>query len=266
MSHFSVPVSNFMSSPVHSVEAIMLLADVDKEMVAKKVSSLAVISATGKTAGVITRTDLLKVGRRQAGAMQGAALLTFPNKPVSEVMTKDIVTLTGDESLEDASRVMLENGYHRIYVTDNEGATIGVLSTRDIMLAIAQQRLNKPISDYMSSPAFTVRASEPISLASERLAKARVSGLIVMDKDWPVGLFTQTVALGAKDLPKDTHVDEVMDHSMLLLDPHTPVFRAAAQAAAMDVRRVVVWDGNKVQGILTGLDFAAVAASVVAKE
>jgi predicted transcriptional regulator len=264
LSHFSVSVRDFMSSPVHAVEATALLSEVHAKMSDRGVSSLAVTDADGKTCGVITRTDLLKVGRRQAGSRRDAALLTFPNKSAAEVMTKDIVTVKPDDSVEQAADIMIKNGYHRIYVQDN-GVTVGVLSTRDIMLVIGEKRLNKPISSFMSSPAFTVRATEPISLASERLAKARVSGLIVVDQDWPVGLFTQTVALQAKDLPKETTIDEVMDPGMLLLDPTTPIFRAAAQAAAMDVRRVVAWDGSKIQGILTGLDFAKAAAPMPAR-
>lgn len=264
MSHFSAPVSHFMSSPVFSVKPDVLLTDVHAEMVSRGVSSLAVIGEGGETCGVITRTDLLKVGRRQAGARKNASLLTFPNKQAQEAMTTGIVTVTSDDTIEHAAAVMRKNHYHRIYVEDH-GKIVGILSTRDIMLVIAQQKLNKPISTFMSSPAFTVRAHEPISLASERLAKAHISGLIVVDNDWPVGIFTQTVALAATDMPQDTHTEDVMDSAMLLLSPETPIFRAAEQAAAMEVRRVVAWDGKNIKGILTGLDFAKAAAPVVSK-
>jgi predicted transcriptional regulator len=262
MSTFSIPVSDFMSSPVHSVQSDTLLAEVHKQMSLLGVSSFAVVD-NGKTCGVVTRTDLLRMGRRQAGGRRDAALLVFPTKPVSEVMSKDIVMAKPDDTIEQTAQKMAKNGYHRIYI-EEDGETVGVLSTRDIMLAIAQQRMNKPIFDFMSSPAFTVRATEPISLASERLAKAHVSGLIVVDEGWPVGLFTQTAALAAKDLSQETAVEDAMDSAMLLLDPGTPIFRAAAQAAAMDVRRVVVWDGKKVCGILTGLDFAKAARPTAA--
>ena len=248
-----------MSSPVFYVSPDLPLTEVHTEMMAKGVSSLAVIDADGNTCGVVTRTDLLKVGRRQAGSRKNAALLTFPSKAVKEVMTTGIVTVQPNDSIESAASTMGKNNYHRIYVED-QGKIVGLLSTRDIMLVIGQQRLNKPISLFMSTPAFTVRANEPISLASERLAKAHVSGLIVVDNDWPVGIFTQTVALAATDLPQDTNTEEVMNSAMLLLDPETPIFRAAEQAAAMEVRRVVAWDGKSIKGILTGLDFAKAAA------
>ena len=259
MPRFSTPVQNYMSSPVHAVEANANLSEVYQKMSTLSISSLAVADENGHSCGVVTRTDLLREGRRQAGSRREAALLTFPKTPVKEFMTADVATVGPDESIEQACQIMLENNYHRIYIEAGK-KFVGVLSTRDVMHTIAEQRLNKPLSAYMSSPVFTVRAQEPLSLASERLQKARVTGLVVMDGDWPVGLFTQTVALSARELSQDTPVEEVMDSAMLLLHPEIPLFRAAAQAAAMDVRRVVAWDGGRAIGILTGLDFARAAS------
>ena len=88
-----------------------------------------------------------------------------------------------------------------------------------------------------------------------------MSGLVVVDDGLPVGVFTQGVALEARHLARETPVEQAMNSAILLLSPNTPIFRAAAQAAAMEVRRVVAWDGNKACGILTGLDFTKAAAT-----
>jgi CBS domain-containing protein len=112
----------------------------------------------------------------------------------------------------------------------------------------------------MSSPAFTVRASEPISLATDRLEKAHISGLIVVDGEWPVGFFSQREALAARDLPRSTPVEEGMTSAMLALEADTPLHRAAAQAAELRVRRVIAVRSRNIEGILSGLDFARSAA------
>lgn len=263
MSHFSAEVAGYMSAPAFTVAIHNSLDEVYRRLDAAQVSSLAVTD-DGKLVGVITRTDLLEVGKRQAGSSKQAELLTFPNQQVQEIMTKDVLTVTGGDSIEEAAQLMVKNRVHRVYVV-HEGLPTGVVSTRDVMLAIRDKRMNKPISDFMSSPIFSIRASEPISLAGERLEKARVSGLVVVDDGLPVGVFTQSVALKARHMPKGTPVEECMSPAILLLSPSTPVFRAAAQAAAMEVRRVVAWDGNKVSGILTGLDFARAAAPSLVK-
>jgi CBS domain-containing protein len=82
----------------------------------------------------------------------------------------------------------------------------------------------------------------------------------VVENDWPVGIFTQVEALESRDVPRNTPVEDVMSSRILALRPDTLLHRAAAQAAATRVRRVIVQDGDRLAGILTGLDFARAAS------
>jgi CBS domain-containing protein len=86
-----------------------------------------------------------------------------------------------------------------------------------------------------------------------------VSGLAVLDDGWPVGVFTQEEALEARDQPRDTPVETAMNPAMLALEAETPLHRAAAQAEALRVRRIIVVRGTRLEGILSGLDFARAA-------
>jgi predicted transcriptional regulator len=255
---FSAPVHLYMSAPVHTIEASEDLRAAQLRLDGLAVSSLAVLDGDRRLVGVISRTDLIRVGRRQAGSRGKAALLTLPEKPISRRMSSELVTIGPDETLTAAARKMVDQRLHRLFVVGSDGL-VGVISTRDIMLAIRDKRVNKPISDWMSKPVFTVRAEEPISLATERLEKAHVTGLAVVDDGWPVGVFTQREALDARNQPRDTRVEDVMDAAMLALEVDTPLHRAAAQAEAMRVRRIIAVKGRRLEGILTGLDFARAA-------
>ncbi len=247
-----------MSAPVHCVAPDDDLQLAQLRLSGLGISSLAVVDEESRPVGVISMTDLIHVGREQAISRAKAALLTLPDQPVSAQMTSEIVAVAPDDSIETAARCMLERQIHRIYVVD-AGKLTGVLSTRDVMLAIRDKRVNRPIEKWMSSPAFTIRAQEPISLATERLEKAHVSGLVVLDGEWPVGLFTQRESLESRSHTRDTPVEEVMSSAMLSLESATPIHRAAAQAAALRVRRVIATRGRKIEGILTGLDFVRAA-------
>ena len=258
MSNFQMPVELFMSSPVHRVEPSENLQSVYSRLGSLGVTSLAVVDDAESLVGVISTTDLLRVGRRENGGRPGRVLLSFPDERVSERMTKEVVVVGSGDSIAVAAERMVNGHLHRVYVVEGE-KLVGVLSTRDIMLAIRDKVMRAPIEDWMSSPAFTVRASENISLAVDRLGKAKVTGLIVVDDGWPVGLFTQREALMSAELPDETPVEAVMNAAMLILDRRTPLHRAAAQAAALHVRRVIAVKGDEVVGILTGLDFARAA-------
>ena len=131
-----------------------------------------------------------------------------------------------------------------------------------MLLAIERKRVATPIHEVMSAPAFVIPLGAKLSLATDRLERAHVSGLCVVDEDeWPVGTFTQREALASRDLDGDTPLEEVMSYAMLCLDVRTPLYRAAAYAHATRARRVLAVEDNRVEGVLTGLDFARVAAT-----
>ena len=259
MGNFPMSLDLYMSSPVHTVRADQTLEAAHARMAEHSISSLAVVDGGGKLAGVVSRTDLLRIGRRDAGAAHDAALLTFPSNPVSQSMTAKAVTLGPKASVAQAAKLMTEERLHRIYVVDGADL-LGVVSTKDVMKAVRDTRVRVAISEHMSSPVFTVRAEDPVSLATERLEKARVSGLVVVDGEWPVGVFTQEEALEWKDIERDVAVEAVMSPAMICLDVSTPIHRAAAHAVSMDVRRIIAVENRQLQGILTGLDIARVAA------
>jgi predicted transcriptional regulator len=260
VSNFEVAVEHYMNAPAQSVTESDTLETVRKRLEALRISSLAVVNDTNGLAGVISMTDLIRVGRIQAGSRPDSALLTLPNQQIHEVMSREVVTVGPKDPISLASRRMLEGHIHRVYVMD-QGKLIGVLTTRDLALAIRDKRVRQSIEEWMSTPVFTVRADEPVSVATERLVKAHVTGLVVLEDDWPIGLFTQREALRSMDHRRETHVDQVMSSAMLVLNQKTPLHRAAGQVAALHVRRVVAIDDHRrVSGILTGADFARVTA------
>lgn len=255
MSHVQVAVRNYMTTPLLSVRESSFVDHAHRRLQNYRVSALPVVDEEGSVVGVISRTDVLKVGRREADVSGERRLLAFPAKPVSAYMTPDPIAVDEDADLSVAAALMLSHRIHRVFVRV-QGEIAGLVTTRDLMRAISEQRLDRPLSEFMSAPLFTVRDDDPVSLAVERLEKARVTGLVVVDADWPIGIFTQVEALEARDLAGDTATEDVMNPAILVLESDTPVHRAASQAAAMDVRRIVVTEGPRPVGIVTGLDFA----------
>lgn len=92
---------------------------------------------------------------------------------------------------------------------------------------IVSSRLNNAISEVMSAQLFSVRADDPISLATRRLSKAKVTGLVVVEGHFPVGLLIQDEALVCKEVPRDAAVEQTMSPAMLCLETDTPIHRAA---------------------------------------
>jgi CBS domain-containing protein len=260
MLRLSMPVSTFMTAPAIAVSETALLADADQVLRDRNVSCVAVVGEDGRPVGAISRTDLLRIGRVEARLRSRPALISFPDRQVRDAMIRGLVAVTPETALSAAARTMASCRIHRVFVMTGDELA-GVLSTKDVLLAIDAARVITPIREVMSAPVHTIPLSAKLSLAVDRLEQAHVSGLCVVDDDgWPVGTFTQREALASRDLAGDTRVEEVMSYSMLCLPTLTPLHRAAAHAYATRARRVLAIEDRYVRGVLTGLDFARFAA------
>ena len=259
MTAIATPVRTFMSSPVRSVREDASLDATYAALCDRSLSSLAVVDASDRPVGVISRTDLLRLGRVLEARERRMPLLDFPAQTVGEVMHRGVVTVAPDAPVSEAAAIMVHEHIHRVFV-GSATHLVGVFSTKDVMRAVSAARIARPISDFMSAPVITVRALETIATATDRLADAHVAGLVVLDDDdAPVGVFTQLEALQAKRLSAATPVEDAMSYAMLCLDVHMPLYRAAAHAAETRVRRLIAVDRRRVWGVLTGIDFARAA-------
>jgi CBS domain-containing protein len=252
-----------MTTDVATLGPDAMLSNVARQLDERRISAMPIVDASGTITGVVSRTDLLHVGRIQAGSHHKAAALTLPEKRVSELVTKNgrkPLVIAPQTTLREAARVMCTERVHRLFVVDG-GKLVGVLSTLDLMTAVRNAKIESPIAEIMSTPIFSVKAQQPISVAIERLENARVTGLVVLDDDFPVGVFTQVEAIQVRDLPRDTRIDDVFDPSMLCLPVSTKLYRAAEQARRLEVRRIIPCRDREAVGVVTAFDFAKLVAA-----
>jgi CBS domain-containing protein len=160
-----------------------------------------------------------------------------------------------------AARIMVDDKLHRLFIVDG-GRLVGVLSTRDLAAVVRDARIEAPLESVMTALILAIDVNAPVSAAVELLARATVSGLIVTDDGLPIGMFTQQSALASRDLPGSTPIEAAYDAAVICLPAETKLHHAAAHAAQLDVRRVVVCRNREAVGIVSGLDFARVACDV----
>jgi len=258
MSRFDKPVSDYMKSPVQTVSTVDSIELAYDHLSNSNLSCLAVLDQAGKLAGTISRTDLLHLGRRRRGNRR-RVLLDLPRRSVKDVMSKGVVSVRPHETVARAAALMAEKHIHRVFVNEG-GELLGVMSTKDVMVAICDKRIETPLSRFASFPLHSVQVDDPMSLALQNLESACVRGLVVTENGWPVGIFSQAEALAARDFPPGTEVEIAMNSAILVLDENTALHRACAQATALRVRRVVTMRDGVAAGILTGTDFARAAS------
>lgn len=254
-------VSLLKSSPVASLSPETTLDAAYRRMAERRISCMPIVDANGRALGVLSDTDLLRIGRMQPSSLAGVQVLELPGEPVSQHMHPGVITVPEEAPVTTAAGLLVEHHIHRVFVA-NEGELTGVFSTEEVLVALREKRIGTPIGDVMTAPVQTVPLTAPLAEAVARLDHAGITGLAVVDeRQHPVGVFTRTEALKARDLAPDTKVEDAMSYAMLYQNARTPIFRAAAHAYETRTRRVLVLDGRKIAGILTGLDFARVLAT-----
>ena len=116
-----------------------------------QVTGAPVVDAQGRCAGVLSATDFVQWVERGAPIMPGKEsnqgicsawqMLeeeAFPQTYVRNVMTKNPVTAGEGTSIGTLARKMLDAHIHRVIVVDEEERPVGVVSSTDILAAVAR--------------------------------------------------------------------------------------------------------------------------------
>jgi predicted transcriptional regulator len=87
-----------------------------------------VCDARGRLVGVLSRSDLVDPDRNVGG---------FEDKLVQDLMTPAMFTLQGSDPVIAAVRLMVREGIRRVIVVDRNQGMIGIVTSTDILTALA---------------------------------------------------------------------------------------------------------------------------------
>jgi CBS domain-containing protein len=116
-------IADVMRSEFIEVAPEDTLGEVAERMNAINVGAV-VVKDFGRLIGILTERDLLK-------AM--AARVHTSEARVRQWMTENPITTTLDTDVDEAARVMLENGFRHLPVLDDSGQVAGVVSLRRVV-------------------------------------------------------------------------------------------------------------------------------------
>jgi CBS domain-containing protein len=113
----------------------------------KQVRSVGVTNASGKLAGVISHSD---VSDKVAAENKCPAWMK-----AADIMTRELVTVTPEMTMEDCLRLMEQNTIFHLLVVDAGGQYRGMLSVSDILRVVASDE--KARADLLESFIFPSR-------------------------------------------------------------------------------------------------------------
>lgn len=112
------------------------IQDVARNMSENDVSALIVVNDDGHMVGLISRTDLVNARLYEQYWKHWRGLTA------GHIMITDVVAVRPEDTLQHASKMMMERRIHRVVVVEelNEGVKpIGILSVTDVVRDIARE-------------------------------------------------------------------------------------------------------------------------------
>ncbi|AIY91078.1 CBS domain-containing protein [Geoglobus acetivorans] len=114
--------------------------------------------------------------------------------PVKEIMTREVCTVSKDESVLNASRKMIECGVGSVVVVE-DSKPVGIVTERDIITkVVARNRVPADVlvEEIMSYPVITVSPNTSTRDAGTIMLKKGIRRLPVINGDELVGIVTDT--------------------------------------------------------------------------
>jgi CBS domain-containing protein len=132
-------VADAMNANVISISEEASLSDAIEQLRQNKISALVVVDHSGHMVGVISQTDLLRAWKESSGSS------SVMHSPVSQYMTRDVVSVAPHKTLDYAMRTLNEHHIHRLVVVETRDGgrfvtdrmmPVGILSQTDIVRAL----------------------------------------------------------------------------------------------------------------------------------
>ncbi|MCE5339718.1 MAG: CBS domain-containing protein [Planctomycetaceae bacterium] len=174
-----------------------------------------------------------------------------------DVMSEEVVTISMNESVVSAAKLMAENNISCIVVVNND-IVAGILTETDLLRKVAGQNKDFDkvrISEIMSSPVIDIAPELPVLEVSRILNENGIKRLPVIDKNQLVGIITQTDMVRVMTfygMWKD--VGEIMSRDVAVIQKEGTVADAAHIMNTRKCSCVVVLSGSDVAGIITEKD------------
>ena len=114
-------------------------------------------------------------------------------KNVLQYKGHQIISVSPDNSLMEVAKTLRENKIGAVLVCEGEGAMCGVLSERDIIIAIAKHGgaiLSSKVCDFMTEGVYTCALDDDMKSVMEKMTTKRVRHLPVVEEGKVVGVIS----------------------------------------------------------------------------
>ena len=276
----NVRVSSYMTTNVLTVNPDDSVALARRIMVEKGVCRLVVIDGDERPVGILTMNDI-------AGALYSRFTARRASQiKVSEIMTRNPVTIEARRSVRTAASLMMKYGVSSLPVVDAQGRLTGLLTKTSIVRAFRDRmRGEYRVGDVMRTNFARVQRDHNIYYVAKLLNIDEAGKVLVFDGDRLIGVISKKDLQFITGAPRAFNVirgrlasiyaggssrkpslppllaEEVMTPHPLTIEPDRDAAEAADTMVAEGVGVLPVLDGGRVVGVVSKNDIVKVVAA-----
>jgi len=167
------------------------LLDARATLLKHRISRL-IVSDRDKPMGILTEKDLVKaIYRIDAKPLESTR--------VSDVMSKDLVTVQEGATLYDCARLMIDNKISSVIVLHKDKTLSGIITKTDIASVFLTQSTEPLlVSKIMTRDVITVKPADSLLYVESVLVNNKISRVVVERNRQPVGIITHRDFIPAK--------------------------------------------------------------------
>ena len=135
----AIPVKAWMTPEPETIGPETTLLEVHRVMGVKRIRSLPVMEGS-KLVGIVTRTDLLSADPSKLyskGDQDRSRQIV--DQPARIIMTSHPITISEDEMMQKAAKLMLDHKFHCLPVVNDDGQLVGIVTETDIFHMIVHK-------------------------------------------------------------------------------------------------------------------------------
>jgi len=105
----------------------------------------------------------------------------------------EVISVSPENSLQETARVLRENKIGAVLACEEGGRMCGVISERDLVIAIAKHGasvLESKVADFMTQGVYTCHFNDDMKTVMEQMTTRRVRHLPVVDDEKIVGIIS----------------------------------------------------------------------------
>lgn len=128
------PVSDIMIKNIIGLTISDNLEKVEMLFKRHKIKHIPVVSG-GVIIGIVSYTDIMRITKDEAVIGDGKnkdASKIYKGYTVERIMAKDVLTITSDTTIKEATGILSQREFHALPIVD-DGELMGIITTRDLL-------------------------------------------------------------------------------------------------------------------------------------